>query len=186
VNDPGPIDNKGCPYGDLDKDGVPDKEDRCPDTPGPVENKGCPFGDLDGDGVLDKDDECPNTPGTIALKGCPELAKEDQEILNMAFENLEFESGKDIIKPVSYPSLDSLASLLSRKTDWKLKLASDVANMDLSKRRTMAVVNYLKMRRIAEDRMMPEWFGESKPAYPNDTPEGRQKNRRVEMTIKFD
>jgi len=33
----------GCPDRDNDNDGVPDAEDRCPNTPGPPENAGCPI-----------------------------------------------------------------------------------------------------------------------------------------------
>jgi hypothetical protein len=42
---------KGCP--DTDKDGVADKDDKCPTVAGPKENAGFP--DTDGDGVLDKE-----------------------------------------------------------------------------------------------------------------------------------
>ena len=63
---------------DSDKDGVPDKEDQCPDTPQnmniQVDAKGCPV-DSDGDGVADYLDQCPNTPaaayGKVDEKGCP-------------------------------------------------------------------------------------------------------------------
>jgi hypothetical protein len=48
---------KGCP--DTDKDGIADKDDKCPTVAGPKENAGCPWPDTDGDGVLDKDDKCP-------------------------------------------------------------------------------------------------------------------------------
>ena len=197
VDKPGPIENKGCPYGDLDGDGVLDKDDRCPDTPGPVENKGCPFGDMDGDGVTDNVDECPQTPGPAENNGCPVVTEEEQEIIDAAFENLEFESGKDIIRASSYESLDSLATLLVKKPDWKLHIAghtdnvgSATTNMRLSERRAKAVRTYLINKGVTEEtegeRFIVEWFGEDKPIYPNDTPEGRQKNRRVEMTIEFD
>jgi hypothetical protein len=39
---------KGCP--DTDKDGIADKDDKCPTVAGPKEN-GCPWPDTDGDGV---------------------------------------------------------------------------------------------------------------------------------------
>jgi len=55
---------------DKDKDGVPDKVDRCPDVKGLVELAGCP--DRDGDKVADIDDKCPDTPGKPDLKGCPD------------------------------------------------------------------------------------------------------------------
>jgi len=193
VNEFGPTDNFGCPYGDLDGDGIFDKEDRCVDTPGPVENQGCPYGDLDGDGVTDNVDECPNTPGLAENNGCPELNEEEEEILNTAFENLEFESAKDIIRSSSYESLDSLASLLVKKPDWKLKVAghtdsdgSSASNMTLSKKRANAVKNYLNSRGVNEDRFIVEWFGESQPLVPNTSRANKQKNRRVEMEVIFE
>lgn len=193
VEEFGPTDNFGCPYGDLDGDGVFDKEDRCVDTPGPKENEGCPYGDLDGDGVTDNVDECPNTPGPAENNGCPELNEEEEEILNTAFENLEFESAKSVIRKTSYESLDSLASLLVRKPDWKLKIAghtdsdgSSANNMKLSKNRSNAVKDYLNSRGVNEDRFIVEWFGEDKPLVPNTSSANKQKNRRVEMEVVFE
>ncbi|MEM1000429.1 MAG: DUF5723 family protein [Bacteroidota bacterium] len=189
----GPQDNFGCPYGDLDGDGIFDKEDRCPDTPGPKENQGCPYGDLDGDGVTDNVDECPNTPGPAENNGCPELTEEEQEILDLAFENLEFQSGKSIIRTSSYDELDSLAALLVRKPDWKLRIAghtdnvgAESTNMRLSKNRANAVKDYLNSRGVAEERFIVEWYGESKPIVPNNSAANRQKNRRVEMEVVFE
>jgi OmpA-OmpF porin, OOP family len=59
---------------DSDGDGVPDDQDKCPDTPlgvtvGP---DGCP-NDTDGDGVPDDQDKCPGTPAgvTVGPDGCP-------------------------------------------------------------------------------------------------------------------
>ena len=66
---PGLAEFQGCP--DTDGDGVPDKDDQCPDVAGPVENNGCPWPDTDGDGVLDKDDACPDVPGPVENNGCP-------------------------------------------------------------------------------------------------------------------
>lgn len=55
---------------DADKDGIPDKDDRCPKEAGIASLFGCP--DKDGDGVADKDDNCPTEAGKIELKGCPD------------------------------------------------------------------------------------------------------------------
>jgi outer membrane protein OmpA-like peptidoglycan-associated protein len=193
VDDFGPADNFGCPYGDLDKDGVFDREDRCVDTPGPKENQGCPYGDLDGDGVTDNIDDCPNTPGLPENKGCPKLTVEEQKVLDLAFSNLEFESGKAIIRQTSLDELDSLASLLVARPDWKLKIAghtdnvgNPAANMTLSKNRSIAVKNYLNSRGVAEERFIVEWFGQTKPLVPNTSTANKQKNRRVEMEVKFE
>ncbi len=59
---------QGCP--DTDKDGITDAEDSCRTVPGILKFHGCP--DSDGDGLADKDDECPYQAGPIALKGCPD------------------------------------------------------------------------------------------------------------------
>ena len=56
--------------GDIDKDGVPDKKDECPQIPGLKEYNGCP--DTDGDTVIDKNDICPEIFGQVALNGCPD------------------------------------------------------------------------------------------------------------------
>lgn len=190
---PGPVENKGCPYGDKDGDGILDNDDKCPEIPGPKDNDGCPYADSDQDGVIDKDDDCPRTPGPASNKGCPVIEKEEQEVLNTAFENLEFETGSDVIKASSYESLNELADLLKKKPDWRLKISghtdnvgSESSNLRLSQKRSTSVAAFLVNRGITESRFVVEWFGESKPIYPNDTAEGRQKNRRVEMEVVFE
>jgi len=55
---------------DRDKDGVADYLDECPDVAGLTTLKGCP--DKDGDGIADKDDRCPDAAGPASLKGCPD------------------------------------------------------------------------------------------------------------------
>ncbi|GAB1405369.1 DUF5723 family protein [Lentimicrobium sp.] len=179
----------GCP--DRDGDGIPDHLDECPDVPGPAKFNGCP--DTDGDGVPDHLDECPKTPGTIANKGCPEIKKEEKAILTQAFENLEFESGRAIIRRSSYASLDKLAALLVARPDWKVKLTGHTDNtgiagnnMELSKNRAQSVKDYLISKGVKEYHIITEWFGQTRPIADNNTAEGRQKNRRVEMDIVFE
>ncbi len=65
---PGPKEFDGCP--DTDGDGIPDHLDQCPDVPGPKEFDGCP--DTDGDGVPDHLDDCPKIPGPKEFNGCPD------------------------------------------------------------------------------------------------------------------
>lgn len=187
----GSIENNGCPYVDTDEDGIPDKDDECPTIAGTAVFRGCP--DTDGDGISDKYDICPTLPGVAQNNGCPEIKKEEQEIINTAFSNLEFETGKSVIRKVSYPSLNELAQLMLKHPEWKLSLAGHTdnvgkpeTNMALSKNRTLAVSKFLQDRGIAPSRIRTEWFGPNKPIDTNDTPEGRQHNRRVEMKIVFE
>lgn len=190
---PGPKEYKGCP--DKDGDGVLDKDDECPEVAGPAENKGCPWPDTDKDGVVDREDDCPTTPGLKELKGCPPapvLKAEEQKILEKAFASLEFATGKDIIKKISYPSLNELAGLMKQHNDWTLKLSGhtdnqgDAAkNMILSEKRAKAVKKYLMTKGVKADRIITEWFGQTVPIADNATEAGRQKNRRVEMKVEY-
>ncbi|HPT14308.1 MAG TPA: DUF5723 family protein [Bacteroidales bacterium] len=187
----GSIENHGCPYVDTDEDGIPDKDDECPTIAGTAVFRGCP--DTDGDGISDKYDICPTIPGVAQNNGCPEIKKEEQEIINTAFANLEFETGKSIISKVSYASLNELARLLVKHPEWKLSLAGHTdnvgkaeTNMALSKNRTLAVSKFLQDRGVESSRIRTEWFGPNKPVDTNSTPEGRQHNRRVEMKIVFE
>lgn len=68
---PGPIENKGCPWSDTDGDGLTDDKDKCPGVKGPVENNGCPWSDSDGDGLTDNVDKCPTEKGDATRGGCP-------------------------------------------------------------------------------------------------------------------
>lgn len=55
---------------DTDKDGIADRDDKCPTTPGLEKLIGCP--DKDGDNIADIDDACPDIAGLEAFKGCPD------------------------------------------------------------------------------------------------------------------
>lgn len=118
------------------------------------------------------------------------LNKEEEEILKKAFDNLEFETAKAIIRENSLGSLDELASLMQKKPNWRLKISGHTdnqgkaqSNLILSKKRAEAVRDYLMSKGISADRFKVEWFGQTRPIADNKTPEGRQKNRRVEMLI---
>ncbi len=118
------------------------------------------------------------------------LAREEKEILQTAFDHLEFETGKAIIADGSYESLNNLVELLLKKTDWKLSVEGHTdnvgkaaSNLILSKKRAEAVKFYLVQRGVGESRVVVKYFGQSKPIADNETEEGRQKNRRVEMEV---
>ncbi|MGE0553579.1 MAG: OmpA family protein, partial [Gemmatimonadales bacterium] len=56
-------------------------------------------------------------------------------------------------------------------------------NQQLSERRATAVVDYLTKHGIERSRMRPVGKGEAEPAASNDSPEGRQENRRVVVKV---
>lgn len=186
----GPIENNGCPYDDDDNDGILNKDDDCPKIFGVAAFNGCP--DSDGDGVQDVEDECPQTPGPIENNGCPVIEKEVEEALDLAFNNLEFESGKAVIKSSSFFSLGELAQILETHPDYDLlveghtdNVGAEASNQLLSEMRAASVKTFLVSKGIDPGRIQTKAYGETKPIASNETAAGRQKNRRVEMSIIF-
>lgn len=118
------------------------------------------------------------------------LKEEEKQVMKKAFENLEFKSTSDIILASSYTSLNELALLMASNPTWKLRISghtdnvgNSASNMDLSKRRSESVRKYLVTKGITSDRFEVLYFGSESPIAPNDTEEGRARNRRVEMLL---
>lgn len=87
-------------------------------------------------------------------------------------------------------NLDDLVKILQKYPNTNIEVqghtdsrGTDEYNMGLSQRRADAVANYLTSHGIASSRVTTKPFGESAPAYPNDTPEHMAQNRRVEFLI---
>ncbi len=100
-----------------------------------------------------------------------------------------FGFGSERIREESEPTLKRIGALLAKHSDWRLNIeghtdnvASDAANLDLSKRRAAAVRKALVDRYgVAAARLATEGYGESRPKDTNDTAVGRARNRRVEL-----
>ncbi|MEJ2482318.1 MAG: OmpA family protein [Gemmatimonadota bacterium] len=60
---------------------------------------------------------------------------------------------------------------------------TDAINQPLSERRAEAVASYLASQGVARSRLQTRGYGSTQPKYSNDTPEGQNKNRRVELGI---
>jgi flagellar motor protein MotB len=100
-----------------------------------------------------------------------------------------FDSGKDIVKPESFGALNEIATVMKENPGVRVKIAghtdsdgSDQLNLDLSKRRALAVKKALSTDfGIDSARLESEGAGESQPVAPNTSAEGKAKNRRVEF-----
>jgi outer membrane protein OmpA-like peptidoglycan-associated protein len=103
---------------------------------------------------------------------------------------ISFDSGKDVVRPESYGALNDIAKVLKENPDVKIRITghtdsdgNDALNLDLSKRRALSVKNELANTfGIDPSRMETDGKGESQPLSPNDSAEGKAKNRRVEFT----
>jgi chemotaxis protein MotB len=106
-----------------------------------------------------------------------------------------FDSGKAKLRKDSYEKLDKVAGVLNTTvadlnvgveghTDNKpIKRSGWKSNWELSTARALSVLHYLSDKSVAEPRLAAIGYGEYKPVDTNDTKEGRQKNRRVEIVI---
>jgi outer membrane protein OmpA-like peptidoglycan-associated protein len=100
-----------------------------------------------------------------------------------------FDTGSDRLRPESTPTLEEIAAMLEAHADLRLRVeghtdsvGDDAANQELSERRAASMKAYLVTEKhIDADRLEAHGLGETTPAAPNDTPEGRQQNRRVEL-----
>lgn len=193
-NQAGTAKNDGCPVPDTDGDGVDDESDECPGVVGVLRYKGCPIPDSDGDGVNDEADSCVNEAGTVDNKGCPEkksdtLASETREQLDAAARNIFFEASSDRLAEASYKALDNIATILKNTTynvfiEGHTDSSGDPAkNRLLSQKRAEAVKNYLIRKGVGSTRLYANGLGSDLPIAPNSTPEGRARNRRVEITL---
>lgn len=183
------VDTRGCPL-DNDNDGIVDYLDKCPDIKGLKELDGCP--DKDGDGIPDYLDKCPEVKGIPENKGCPEVKQEVKEIFRKALQGIQFETGKDVIRSVSYPILNNVVNIMKENKEYNLiinghtdNVGDDASNMLLSQKRADAVKGYLVNKGIDAARMKAFGYGETKPVEDNSTASGRAKNRRVEFVVEF-
>lgn len=101
---------------------------------------------------------------------------------------INFDTDKSTIKPESQPALEQVVKLLQSSPELKLTVEGHTDNagkadynQQLSESRAKAVVTALTSQGIAGSRLTAAGFGQSKPIAPNETEEGKSKNRRVEL-----
>lgn len=187
-------DADGCPDPDNDGDGVHDAADRCPNEPedldGFADQDGCPDPDNDGDGVLDGDDSCPDTPAgnEVDAQGCSIVPEVPRIAEKLILEGVNFLSSSAQLTSTSVIVLAEVARSLLAYPDALIEVRGHTdavgpaeANRDLSHRRAMAVRDALIQLGVAPSRITAVGYGEDYPLAPNDIPEGRARNRRVEI-----
>ena len=125
--------------------------------------------------------------------GCPDTKPQKVTIKYKQIvieEQIQFETGKAIIQPVSFPILDAVVQVMNDYPQLEVRIeghtdnvGGDSTNLALSKDRADAVFEYLLAAGIDGRRLSTEGYGETRPIDTNKTPQGRQKNRRVEFHI---
>ena len=105
-------------------------------------------------------------------------------------ENIHFEAGKWDLKEECKPAIDSLLNTFKTNQRFRAEIAgytdnvgNDAENMRLSQRRADAIRQYLISKGIQGGRILAKGYGEKFSIAPNDTEEGRSKNRRTEVKV---
>ena len=116
--------------------------------------------------------------------------------IKQEFANILFDFDKYFLRSKSKDVLKNLKEYMMANPNVNIKLTghadhigTNEYNMGLSKKRAESTFSYLVKNGISENRLSSEWFGEEKPVAANqnpdgtDNPDGRQKNRRVEIHV---
>lgn len=188
----------GCPELDNDIDGIADATDQCPveaeTKNGFQDEDGCPEVDADSDGVFEPADACPTeketTNGVDDTDGCPDFLRVEEAQIR-TLEPIYFETGSDRLQPRSLPLLQELANVIAGRPDLGLiaieghtdNAGSEKLNLKLSQKRAEAIRRTLIEDGVAESRLTAAGFGEMRPISSNETPAGREQNRRVEFRL---
>ncbi|MBK8487960.1 MAG: PD40 domain-containing protein [Bacteroidetes bacterium] len=105
-------------------------------------------------------------------------------------DNMYFNANSAILKSASFAQLDILYDFLAKNKNVRVEvgghsngLCDDEYCINLSKERAESVIKYLVGKGIDSSRMTAAGYGKKHPIASNDTPEGRKKNQRVEITI---
>lgn len=150
-------------------------------APAPAPAQDCSALDSDADGVNDCNDQCPSTisGSEVDPQGCP---------IRLELKGVEFRLNSAELTVPARIVLDKVAKDLinyPEKSDIEVQghtssEASDAYNLKLSQRRSQSVAKYLKSRGVT-NKLYAKGYGESQPIASNNTEEGREKNRRVEL-----
>lgn len=146
--------DKGCESADDGDETDPLPKCKAPEPGQPVDLEGCGVGD------------------TIVLRG------------------VNFDFDKSTLTVNAKTILDGVAEALAKRPDIKVEIGghtdgkgSDEYNLKLSDRRSKSVKDYLVKKGVSASRMTARGYGESMPVAPNETDDGRELNRRVELKV---
>lgn len=184
---------------DTDGDGLTDGEEVNTFSTNPLSK------DSDGDGLSDYDevmtyktnpllkdtDGGSIDDGTEVNRGTNPLDASDDVVkvgVPIILEGITFATGKADITPESENTLRKALKTLETYSDITVEIAgytddvgSATSNQKLSEKRANAVRDWLIREGITPERIQAAGYGESNPIAPNNTPEGKQKNRRIEF-----
>jgi outer membrane protein OmpA-like peptidoglycan-associated protein len=123
-----------------------------------------------------------------------EVERTDEDELNVVMKSdILFDVDSSALRPDSRATLDDISAVFARYPEQTIRVeghadstGTDEYNQALSERRAASVRDYIVERGVASERIEAIGYGELRPRETNDTPDGRQLNRRVEIHVKAD
>jgi len=128
---------------------------------------------------------CINMPATVYRPTSEPLFVENKPLI---LTGVEFDDDQATLRPASRNTLDQVAASLKTWPDVMVEIQGHTSepgtamhNMALSQRRAAAVMAYFVAEGIDASRLVANGYGQTRFIANNDTPEGQQENRRVEL-----
>lgn len=125
-----------------------------------------------------------------SLKEIGNIKEEKRGVVITLSGSVLFATGKFELLPIAKSKLDDVAKALTDQGFKRIvveghtdSMGSESDNEALSEKRAQAVRTHLVSKGIAADKIFATGLGESRPVAPNDSPEGRANNRRVELVV---
>jgi len=114
-------------------------------------------------------------------------------LISILTDKILFDSGKANLKPDAFPLLTKIAAVL-KKIDNEVYVEGHTdnvpihtvefpSNWELSAARAASVAKYFIEQGISPSRLVIAGYADTRPVASNDTPQGRQKNRRIDILI---
>ncbi len=109
----------------------------------------------------------------------------------MSLSDILFDFDKAVLRREAELNLAKVAVILEQFPEMHITIeghtdnvGTEEYNQKLSERRAVAVHDFLAEQGVSADRMDTKGYGMTQPVASNDTPEGRQKNRRVDLVMR--
>lgn len=128
----------------------------------------------------------------LCVGACHRAKTSPGRVGQMYFATISFATNGNEIETASLKWIDEAARVYKKNPDVKIdvrgytdSVGTKKANLRLSKVRAQKVAQALQRRGVPKDHISAVGYGAAKPVASNNTPEGRQRNRRVEIEFPY-
>jgi outer membrane protein OmpA-like peptidoglycan-associated protein len=125
------------------------------------------------------------------IEGVEVTRPAEDEIAVSVKNDILFDFNSSALRPEARRTINEMAEVFERYADTTITveghadaIGSEDYNQNLSEKRAGSVANYIISQGVGSSRVIARGYGETQPVATNETPEGRQLNRRVEIQIK--